>query len=202
MCVAGTREEAVKQSGLYACEHLQVQCADLDWWHRNLRNYGSLFLGKETTVAFGDKVSGPNHIVPTKAAARYAGGLSVGKFLKTVTWQRMTREANRRIGPACARTSRSEGMQGMPARRTSGSPSGFPARISISPPATDCIDIIGSNLRGLAPELAVLGITGIPPTTLSFPLCQMGEIQPSTLHEVLGMKRLQPRDRRVKGVKM
>jgi sulfopropanediol 3-dehydrogenase len=112
VCVAGTREEAVKQSDLYACEHLQVQCADLDWWHANLRNYGSLFLGEETTVAFGDKVSGPNHILPTKMAARYTGGLSVGKFLKTVTWQRMTREANRRIGPACARISRSEGMEG------------------------------------------------------------------------------------------
>jgi sulfopropanediol 3-dehydrogenase len=112
VCVAGTREEAVEQSDLYACEHLQVQCADLDWWHRNLRNYGSLFLGEETTVAFGDKVSGPNHILPTKAAARYTGGLSVGKFLKTVTWQRMTRGANRRIGPACARISRSEGMEG------------------------------------------------------------------------------------------
>jgi sulfopropanediol 3-dehydrogenase len=112
VCVAGTREEAVKQSDLYACEHLQVQCADLDWWRANLRNYGSLFLGEETTVAFGDKVSGPNHILPTKMAARYTGGLSVGKFLKTVTWQRMTREANRRIGPACARISRSEGMEG------------------------------------------------------------------------------------------
>lgn len=112
VCVADSREEAVRQSDLYACEHLQVQCADLDWWHRNLRNYGSLFLGEETTVAFGDKVSGPNHILPTKAAARYTGGLSVGKFLKTVTWQRMTREANRRIGPTCARISRSEGMEG------------------------------------------------------------------------------------------
>lgn len=110
--VADTREEAVKLSDSYACEHLQVQCADLDWWHDNLRNYGSLFLGEETTVAFGDKVSGPNHILPTKAAARYTGGLSVGKFLKTVTWQRMTRAANREIGTACARISRAEGMDG------------------------------------------------------------------------------------------
>ena len=89
-----------------------MQCADLDWWHDRLRNYGSLFLGEETTVAFGDKVSGPNHILPTKSAARYTGGLSVGKFLKTVTWQRMTRDANRTIGPACARISRHEGMEG------------------------------------------------------------------------------------------
>ena len=110
--VAETREEAVTLSDHFACEHLQIQCADLGWWHDNLRNYGSLFLGEETTVAFGDKVSGPNHILPTKAAARYTGGLSVGKFLKTVTWQRMTREANRQIAPACARISRSEGMEG------------------------------------------------------------------------------------------
>ena len=110
--VAGSREEAVALSDGYASEHLQVQCADLAWWHDNLRNYGSLFLGEETTVAYGDKVSGPNHILPTKSAARYTGGLSVGKFLKTLTWQRMTRDANRVIGPACARISRNEGMEG------------------------------------------------------------------------------------------
>jgi len=112
VAVAGSREAAADLSDRYASEHLQVQCADLDWWHGRLRNYGSLFLGEETTVAFGDKVSGPNHILPTKAAARYTGGLSVGKFLKTVTWQRMSREANRVIGPACARISRHEGMEG------------------------------------------------------------------------------------------
>ena len=107
-----TREEAVAAADGYAPEHLQVLCDDLDWWHGALRNYGSLFLGAETTVAFGDKVSGPNHILPTMGAARYTGGLSVGKFLKTVTWQRMTREANRLIAPACARISRAEGMEG------------------------------------------------------------------------------------------
>jgi len=110
--LAGSREEAAQQADRYASEHLHVQCGDLGWWHDRLRNYGSLFLGEETTVAFGDKVSGPNHILPTKSAARYTGGLSVGKFLKTVTWQRMTREANRTIGPACARISRHEGMEG------------------------------------------------------------------------------------------
>ena len=110
--IADTREDAVALSDQYACEHLQIQCVDLGWWHDNLRNYGSLFLGQETTVAYGDKVSGPNHILPTKGAARYTGGLSVGKFLKTVTWQKMTREANRQIAPACARISRSEGMEG------------------------------------------------------------------------------------------
>ncbi len=107
-----TREEAVRLSDQHASEHLQVQCEDLDWWLENLRNYGSLFLGEETTVAFGDKVSGPNHVLPTKGAARYTGGLSVGKFMKTVTWQRMSRDANRTIGGATARISRLEGMEG------------------------------------------------------------------------------------------
>jgi len=107
-----SREEAVRVSDDYASEHLEVQCADLDWWLRSLRNYGSLFLGEETTVAFGDKTSGPNHILPTKGAARYTGGLSVGKFMKTVTWQRMTREANRDIAQVTARISRLEGMEG------------------------------------------------------------------------------------------
>jgi sulfopropanediol 3-dehydrogenase len=107
-----TREEAVALADQYAPEHLQVLCADLAWWHGALTNYGSLFLGVETTVAFGDKVSGPNHILPTMRAARYTGGLSVGKFLKAVTWQTMTREANRVIAPVCARISRAEGMEG------------------------------------------------------------------------------------------
>ena len=107
-----TPEEAVKVSDDYASEHLEIQCADLDWWLDNLSNYGSLFLGEETTVAFGDKTSGPNHILPTKGAARYTGGLSVGKFMKTVTWQRMTREANRDIAQVTARISRLEGMEG------------------------------------------------------------------------------------------
>jgi len=107
-----TVEEAVRVSDDYASEHLEIQCADLDWWLSNLSNYGSLFLGEETTVAFGDKTSGPNHILPTKGAARYTGGLSVGKFMKTVTWQRMTREANRDIAQVTARISRLEGMEG------------------------------------------------------------------------------------------
>ena len=110
--VCDTRDEAVQVSDSYASEHLQVQAEDLDWWLNNLRNYGSLFLGEETTVAYGDKVSGPNHVLPTKGAANYTGGLSVGKFIKTVTWQRSTREANRDIGQACARISRLEGMEG------------------------------------------------------------------------------------------
>lgn len=106
-----TREEVARASDRYAPEHLEVQARDLDWWLANLTCYGSLFLGEETTVAFGDKASGPNHILPTKGAARYSGGLSVHKFIKTVTWQRMTREANRDIAQVTARISRLEGME-------------------------------------------------------------------------------------------
>jgi sulfopropanediol 3-dehydrogenase len=109
--VCGTREEAAKVSDRYAAEHLEVHARELDWWLANLTCYGSLFLGEETTVAFGDKASGPNHILPTKGAARYSGGLSVHKFIKTVTWQRMTREANRDVAPVTARISRLEGME-------------------------------------------------------------------------------------------
>lgn len=106
-----TREEMVRVSDEYACEHLEVHCSDLDWWHAHLTNYGSLFLGEETNVAFGDKVSGPNHILPTKFAARYSAGLSVHKFLKPLTWQRMDREACKAVAPASARISRLEGME-------------------------------------------------------------------------------------------
>lgn len=104
--------EACRVSDEYAPEHLQVQARNLDWWLAELKNYGSLFLGEETTVAFGDKCSGPNHILPTKGAARYTGGLSVAKFIKTVTWQRMTRAGTRTIAPVAARISRLEGMEG------------------------------------------------------------------------------------------
>lgn len=96
----------------YAPEHLHVQARDLDWWLGRLRAYGSLFLGEETTVAFGDKTSGPNHVLPTSGAARYTGGLSVHKFMKTVTWQRATRAAARPLAEATARISRLEGMEG------------------------------------------------------------------------------------------
>ena len=95
-----------------APEHLQVQAVDLDWWLGRLSSYGSLFLGEEATVTFGDKVSGPNHILPTRGAGRYTGGLSVGKFIKTVTYQRLTRAAAGAIGPVASRISRAEGMEG------------------------------------------------------------------------------------------
>ena len=109
--LCSTREEAAQISDQYAAEHLEVQALDLDWWVQRLRNYGSLFVGEETTVAFGDKCSGTNHILPTKGAGRYTGGLSVGKFIKTVTTQRMTREATREVAAAAARISRLEGME-------------------------------------------------------------------------------------------
>ncbi len=109
--LCSTREEVVAKSDEYAPEHLEVQAADLKWWLANLTCYGSLFLGEETTVAFGDKCSGPNHVLPTKRAAKYSGGLSVHKFLKTLTWQEMTQDAALHIGAVAARISRLEGME-------------------------------------------------------------------------------------------
>jgi len=106
-----TRDELVQVSDEYASEHLEVHCADLDWWMANLTNYGSLFVGEETTVAFGDKCSGPNHILPTKYAARYSAGLSVHKFLKPLTWQQADREACKILSLHTARISRLEGME-------------------------------------------------------------------------------------------
>lgn len=106
-----SREEAADKSDEYAPEHLEVHAADLPWWLDNLTSYGSLFLGEETTVAYGDKCSGPNHVLPTKRAAKYSGGLSVHKFMKTLTWQQMTREAAVHIGGVSARISRLEGME-------------------------------------------------------------------------------------------
>lgn len=107
-----TAEEMADVADRYAPEHLHVQAADLDWWLARLRSYGSLFLGEETTVAFGDKSAGPNHVLPTSGAARYTGGLSVHKFMKTVTWQRATRQASRALAQTTARISRMEGMEG------------------------------------------------------------------------------------------
>ena len=107
-----TDEEAVKISDEYAAEHLEIHTARDEWYTENLKNYGSLFIGEETTVTYGDKCSGTNHILPTKGAAHYTGGLSVHKFMKIVTTQRMTRQANREVGQAAARISRLEGMEG------------------------------------------------------------------------------------------
>ena len=107
-----TREEMATTSDAYAPEHLTVQAQDLDWWLSRLSCYGSLFLGEETTVAFGDKASGTNHVLPTSGAASYTGGLSVHKYMKIVTWQRATREGSKPVAEATARISRLEGMEG------------------------------------------------------------------------------------------
>jgi len=106
-----TKEEMASVSDNYAAEHLEVHAENLDWWLKRLKNYGSLFLGEETTVAYGDKCSGPNHILPTKGAGKYTGGLYVGKFIKCLTFQRMTREANKVVGATAARLGRAEGME-------------------------------------------------------------------------------------------
>jgi len=103
-------DEAIEVSDEYAPEHLEVLTARDDYYLANLRNYGSLFVGEESTVAYGDKGVGTNHTLPTGRAARYTGGLWVGKFLKTVTWQRLTPEASRRIAPIMARICEAEGM--------------------------------------------------------------------------------------------
>ncbi|HSG04558.1 MAG TPA: histidinol dehydrogenase [Marinobacterium sp.] len=110
--VCADREEMAQVSDAYAPEHLTVQAEDLDWWLNRLTCYGSLFLGVETTVAFGDKASGPNHVLPTSGAAKYTGGLSVHKYMKLVTWQRSNMDAMKDVAIATARISRLEGMEG------------------------------------------------------------------------------------------
>ncbi len=109
--VCDHRAEAVEISDAYASEHLEIHCADLPWWRDTLANYGSLFLGEETTVAFGDKCSGPNHVLPTRGAARYSAGLSVHKFLRPLTWQQATRAGAAHLAGITARISRLEGME-------------------------------------------------------------------------------------------
>ena len=106
-----TDEEMANISDQYAPEHLEVQTDNLEWFHKRLKNYGSLFIGEETTVAYGDKCSGTNHILPTKGAGKYTGGLFVGKFIKTLSFQRMTKESTKEVGAAAARISRYEGME-------------------------------------------------------------------------------------------
>lgn len=107
-----SREETVKVSDEYASEHLQVITQDTDWWRDNLKNYGSLFLGEGATVTHGDKCSGTNHILPTKRVARYSGGLNVQKFLKILTYQEISEEANLEFSAVGSRISRTEGMEG------------------------------------------------------------------------------------------
>lgn len=110
--VVGSREEAVRLSDELAPEHLEVHTEEDDWYLENLRNYGSLFLGNQSTVAYADKgMTGTNHVLPTAGAARYTGGLSVAKFLKTLTYQRVVSdEGTKRLAPAVVRFSQTEGL--------------------------------------------------------------------------------------------
>ena len=93
--MVGSREDAVRISDRYAPEHLEILTSDLDYYLENLTNYGSLFLGEGSTVTHGDKTSGPNHVLPTRRVARYTGGLSVEKFLKKLTWQKLSKESSK-----------------------------------------------------------------------------------------------------------
>ncbi|MFY0691754.1 MAG: histidinol dehydrogenase [Paracoccaceae bacterium] len=106
------REEMAATSDDYAPEHLTVMAEDLDWWLDRLSCYGSLFLGEESTVSYGDKAAGTNHVLPTSGAANYTGGLSVHKYMKIVTWQRGSREGYKPVAEATARIARLEGMEG------------------------------------------------------------------------------------------
>jgi sulfopropanediol 3-dehydrogenase len=110
--VVADREEAVRLADERAPEHLEVHATDVGFYLERLRNYGSLFLGDQATVAYGDKAVGTNHVLPTGRAARYTGGLWVGKFLKTVTYQRLTAEGTAQIAPAVAAISHAEGFAG------------------------------------------------------------------------------------------
>lgn len=110
--VCATRQEAAEISDRFAGEHVEVHTADPDWYLENLTNYGSLFLGDETTVSYGDKGVGTNHVLPTAGAARYTGGLWVGKFIKTLTYQRATPEGSAQIAPAIIAISEAERLPG------------------------------------------------------------------------------------------
>jgi sulfopropanediol 3-dehydrogenase len=103
-------DEAIALSDQYAPEHLELMTERNDYYLERLTNYGSLFVGEESTVAYGDKGVGTNHTLPTGKAARYTGGLWAGKFIKTVTYQRLTPQASRRIAPAMGRICHAEGM--------------------------------------------------------------------------------------------
>lgn len=105
-------EEMVAKADELASEHVQVMTRDPDYFHKNMTNYGALFLGPETNVSYGDKVIGTNHTLPTNKAARYTGGLWVGKFLKTCTYQKVTPAASLMVGEYCSRLCELEGFMG------------------------------------------------------------------------------------------
>jgi sulfopropanediol 3-dehydrogenase len=112
--LAADREEAIEVANGYAHEHVEVHAADdeLEAYLDGLRSYGSLFLGSESTVVYGDKAVGTNHVLPTAGAARYTGGLWVGKFLRTATFQQLSEEGTRRVAPAAAAISDAESFAG------------------------------------------------------------------------------------------
>ncbi|EPB2169121.1 histidinol dehydrogenase [Klebsiella aerogenes] len=111
--VAEDREEMLKIANDLAFEHVQVMTRDPDWFLENMQNFGALFLGPRTNVAYGDKVIGTNHTLPTRKAARYTGGLWVGKFIKTCTYQKvLTDSASAQIGEYCSRLCALEGFSG------------------------------------------------------------------------------------------
>jgi sulfopropanediol 3-dehydrogenase len=111
--VCDSLDEMVSEADQIASEHVQVMTRDPDHFLRHMTNYGALFLGPRTNVAYGDKVIGTNHTLPTRGAARYTGGLWVGKFLKTCTYQRvLTDEASAMVGDACSRLCILEGFIG------------------------------------------------------------------------------------------
>ncbi|MCH7695567.1 MAG: histidinol dehydrogenase [Proteobacteria bacterium] len=110
--VCDSYEEMLEVADDIASEHVQVMTKDPDYFLNNMTSYGALFLGQETNVSYGDKVIGTNHTLPTKKAARYTGGLWVGKFIKTCTYQKITKEASVMIGEYCARLCELEGFMG------------------------------------------------------------------------------------------
>jgi sulfopropanediol 3-dehydrogenase len=110
VAVVNSPEEAIALSDAWAPEHLEIQTEDWRYYLDNCRNYGSIFLGEETTVAYGDKTIGTNHVLPTMRAARYTGGRSVGKFIKTVTYQYASKEASAKIADVCERACNYENM--------------------------------------------------------------------------------------------
>jgi sulfopropanediol 3-dehydrogenase len=107
-----TVEEMVTEGDRLAFEHVQILTKNPQYFLDNMTNYGALFLGEETNVSYGDKVIGTNHTLPTMGAARYTGGLWVGKFIKTVTYQRCTKEASHMVGEYCSRLCELEGFKG------------------------------------------------------------------------------------------
>lgn len=123
------RNELLRLADEIASEHVEVHAQDWKWFLENLTNYGSLFIGPNATVAYGDKGIGTNHVLPTGKAAKYTGGLWVGKFLKTVTWQQVSEEGNRQIAPIIAVVAAAEGMEGH----------AITARIRISEAKAGCI---------------------------------------------------------------